>query len=368
MAMLLTRPLAPRFASRRATVDVFPNAIRISAGMRSRTVRAASLAAGLVVTGDGCSYVLITSRTLLFHKRPPISLRCSPSDAERIRVALGIERSGRGLFEWETRPGLIDRLHVVVRIIAAFVVLNAGIADVWLSFHDSFYPVVAAIYAVFASVAVWFLSLVVPKPTLLLSPEGIVVPTKHGAVMVGRSDLRSASRTTEGLEIEARTKHAVALKPSRSTRGLADDDRDVLAAVIDAVAKAEPIEERDPLSALLERGEDSTARWLARLDALTTGGADAYRAALGSVERVLEILESPDEHADVRMGAARVLARTAPDARKRIDDAVAAMADEALRDRVRIAMTYDSDEATELLEDVTTLGTVSSPTRRARRT
>jgi hypothetical protein len=328
-----------------------PNAIRMSTELRSRTVRAASLAAGLVVDGaDGVSYVLLSPRSFVFRKRTPVVLRCAPKDAEGIRVALGIERSGRGVFEWETQPSLFDRAQLIARVASAFAVLGAGIAAAMLPRHDSYYPFAIAFWSVLVSIVAWFLASLLPKTTLLLSPEGLVIPIEHGSIMIGRADLRSAKRTQKDLAIEARTKHVVPLRTSRSARGLADADRDVLALVIDAVAKTKPIEERDPLSVLLERGRDSTERWLLRLDTLTAGGADAYRSVLGGVERVLKVLESPDEHPDVRMGAARILTHTSPDIRKRVDIAVSAIADDGLRDRVRIAMADDPTKAAEVLD------------------
>ena len=85
--------------------------------------------------------------------------------------------------------------------------------------------------------------------------------------------------------------------------------------------------------------------------AAQTLDASGYRGNSLEEKDLWVILEDPDAEPEMRAAAARVLARARPHARVRIDGAIAAVRDEAVEKRLRIAVTADPQHAgAELVE------------------
>ncbi len=99
----------------------------------------------------------------------------------------------------------------------------------------------------------------------------------------------------------------------------------------------------------LRRNGESTRDWLARLDTageLLGSSAAGYRGQTLEPNDLWSVLEDPDADPELRAGAARILKHAGqPEARLRIDAALAAVRDENASERLRISMRDDIDEA-----------------------
>lgn len=145
--------------------------------------------------------------------------------------------------------------------------------------------------------------------------------------------------------VEVRTSRFDRHAPSRSE---IDHVVSQLAAAIDRAhgrAALEPA--REAFTVSLERAPGEALRdWLARIDAMSLGGAGYRSSAVASKKELWELLEDPDAKPNVRAAAARLLSRSAPDElRVRIGDVLATIRDEPTR--VRIAATVDDDALAE---------------------
>src|SRR5690606_33202402 len=102
---------------------------------------------------------------------------------------------------------------------------------------------------------------------------------------------------------------------------------------------------------MLRRNGENPRDWLQRLDMagqMLTAGA-GYRGNTLDAEDLWAILEDPEADADLRAASARVL-RHAPEARVRIESALAAVREETTGQRLRIALSDDLDSASEALD------------------
>jgi len=145
----------------------------------------------------------------------------------------------------------------------------------------------------------------------------VLTPSTLGAGMLGRSDL-------EALVAQIRS-------ASLRARGLGPQKQDVTGRVD-----------------MLRRNGETPRDWLVRLDMagqlLATG--PGYRGNTLDAEDLWAILEDPEAEAELRAAAARVLRHSPkPEAKTRIDAAVAAVRDDETHQRLRIAIRDDLDDA-----------------------
>jgi hypothetical protein len=109
------------------------------------------------------------------------------------------------------------------------------------------------------------------------------------------------------------------------------------------VSKVDVMQRIEPL----RRNGEAPRDWFVRLDMqgrMLETSSGAYRGNSLSPEDLWAVLEDPEADAELRAAAARVLRHSPkPEARVRIDAAVAAVRDEATTRRLRIALRDDVD-------------------------
>ncbi len=187
----------------------------------------------------------------------------------------------------------------------------------------------------------------------LFSPRGWqVIPFTHLAQMRELPDALHVDVHGSPVPLIAPTK-----PPILGRRGIGKKERSVvIAQVLSAAQRAQgnaaPKPEIETRVDILRKNGENARNWLARLDmAAQTLDASGYRGNSLEEKDLWVILEDPDAEPEMRAAAARVLARARPHARVRIDGAIAAVRDEAVEKRLRIAVTADPQHAgAELVE------------------
>ena len=140
--------------------------------------------------------------------------------------------------------------------------------------------------------------------------------------------------------------------------GLGPDDRDgLIKQIMSAAARARGLgaSKTDVTGRVdvLRRNGEGPRDWLARLDMagrMLEATSAGYRGHTLDHDDLWNVLEDPEAEADLRAAAARVLRHSSkPDTRQRIDAAVAAVRDESVNRRLRVAIHDDVDAASQEL-------------------
>src|SRR5581483_385564 len=105
---------------------------------------------------------------------------------------------------------------------------------------------------------------------------------------------------------------------------------------------------------VVRRGNESARAWLARIDAMGVAPAgDGYRANALDVGVLWRVFEDPEEDAELRAAAARLLSRVATDDVKvRVAPTLSTVRDDTVRKWIEAALDSDLDHASELLEEL----------------
>lgn len=351
LAILPLARVSPlRFGPREARLRVRPGNVRVRAGLRSFQLRAPDITGATASRhGAGCALTL----SLASRRGMPVSLVfANDSEADEVRAALGLGHGGRGETSWRAEGDATASL--LAWSTAAIFVLGALFATNMEDETSSVVTVLCTVAGLFALLLTWAAS-PAPKPEVgrrvALRPEGAYLPTPTGHCFapygeLGRVDPADGalvcqvgddpfvlvrSRTLPAEEIELIASHLVSAKRRALGEGpLAVDVRERLR--------------------VLERGEGSITAWLARLDGVALGGG-GYRGGALEADDLRVALADPDLDVELRVAAARVLARIDPEVRTRVADLARTAPNRARAKALRVA-TGDLTELTEALADL----------------
>lgn len=289
------------------------------------------------------------------------------ADVDRLRLALGIGHGGHGALAWWTtatanqnsaRNGRLVSIVATVLVLAAFAFGAEG---------DILAKILASMFAFFAIPTGLLLSAIGAQratyPNVEMLPAGIRLLGVRGPFLLPYAYYDGFVHEGDHLVFKVpepwRTVE-VPVKPSRGGSGMSAADLAILRAQLDAAALrargyGRSKEEVAGRVETLRRGREATRDWLARLDVIgqTLATGPGYRGQSLDAEDLWMVLEDPDAEADLRTAAARVL-RHVEDAkaRVRIHAAAAAIRDENVHERVRVAALEPLDEAATSLDEI----------------
>jgi hypothetical protein len=330
------------------------------AGTRTQRIDAKSIVGGTTArTKTGILFTLSHAK-----RDQPIALEVeNDADADRIRHALGIGHGGFGSVGWRTTPSSSAKTGFWGRMITFLI----GMSIVGLGFFVSHEAagIGALLSGHFALIAM-ILSLVgwfgrANPPSVVMAAEGLKVQTKTGWFTVPYDHVQNIEEVKGALRFTVPPPyHFVDVEASGNLigTGLGPDDRDgLIKQILSAAARARGLgasktDVTGRVDALRRNGE-TPRDWLARLDMagrMLETTAAGYRGHTLDHEDLWAILEDPEAEAELRAAAARVLRHSQkPETRPRIDAAVAAVRDESVNRRLRIAIRDDVDNASQEL-------------------
>ncbi|MBS2017611.1 MAG: hypothetical protein JST00_32330 [Deltaproteobacteria bacterium] len=344
-------------ALRQAELECGPGYVRITkAGLRSQRIDAR------MISGATTSR---TSRGILFtleHRRrdQPLLLEVeSEADAEKVRHALGIGHGGFGSVGWRTAPSSAAKTAWTGRFITAAIALMITALGLLVS------PEAAGIAAVFTTQFA-FITMILgfvgwlarpPMQSIVMTSAGLRIQTTMGWFTVPYAHILGIEHQRDVLVFRVPPPYNVVHVPIENNlrgSGLGQADRDALIKqILSAAARARGLGvEKNDISGrldMLRRNGESPRAWLSRLDMagqMLESSSAGYRGHTLDAEDLWTILEDPEAEADLRAAAARVLRHLGqPEARVRIDAAVAAVRDESLTKKLRIAIRDDVEGA-----------------------
>ena len=309
-----------------------------------------------------------TARAILFtlahaKRAQPLTIQVdSDADADRVRAALGIGHGGFGTVGWRTMTAPADRRATGGYAIAfaCFTAVSLMVALQASAPLIGFAPLLLC-----CGVLAWLVGVVssaerAGAPSIVMTEVGLRVTTKQGwttgEFAIPYTHVLGIDTLPHAFEIRVpppvgsvSVERAGALSPDSVS---AEDAHALVEQIMAAAArarglgmsKADVMERIEPL----RRNDEAPREWFARLDMQgrlleTSGGA--YRGNSLSPEDLWAVLEDPEADPELRAAAARVLRHSPkPDARVRIDAALAAVRDESTTRRLRIALRDDVDE------------------------
>lgn len=345
--------------SRQARLECGPGYVDVkNAGSRNQRIHARSIVGATTArTKDG---VLLT----LQHKDrdQPVSLEvANDGEAEKVRHALGIGHGGFGTLEWRTQHDQTKKAGFVGRILAVI----AGMLILALGLGASVEAAIAAgvvigqVGVIGAIIGLVGLLGKRSDPSVVMAAEGLRLRTPRGWFTVPYHAVLRAEDHKRGLVFHVPPPYGtVGVEVNGpATGGLSERDRAIVMAQITAAAqRARGLgpQKQDVTGRLdtLRRNGESARDWLVRLDMagqmLST--APGYRGNTLDADDLWAILEDPEAEAELRAAAARVLRHAPqPNVRARIDAALAAVRDEGVSKRLRVAIRDDLDGASQEL-------------------
>ena len=327
------------------------------AGSRNQRIRAADITGGTTARTSTGIALSLQHRT----REQPITLEVeTEADIEKIRLALGIGHGGFGVVAWQTQVDGTQRSALVGRALAAAWATLTVLATlggspalgVGIGISLGLFGVVAALLG--------FAGLMSPlgQPGVVMAADGLRLRTPQGWFALPYGAIQGVQ---DGellyFTVPDPYKGVAVQRSSPLVGGPSEEDRRVLVAQIRAAAqRAQGFgPHKDDVSGrvdVLRRHGESARDWLVRLDMagqMLSSGA-GYRGNTLDLQDLWAILEDPEADAELRAAAARVLRHSpGPDARVRIDAAVAAVRDESTSQRLRIAIRDDLDGASQEL-------------------
>jgi hypothetical protein len=365
-----------RFRPRPCEVVLMPGAVRIrEAGVFSQTLRARSVNALSVARTDRGPWGLGRSRGASAEQRAPTwSVAIQPplrggvplvldlateADARRIREVLGVGRQGYGYLAFTTAPRRVPTLEYAGQFCLLMIILLG------LGLTTAGGP---GLMALVVAAALPFLRPPMTGRKVFFDSEQVRVPDGAGWRDIAYREIARVERLPYHIAFELHSGEVVAVPftPARWTLdGMTLDEADHVVAQLECAARRAQDgwgnDEDDVLSRLaaLRQGRLLARDWITRLDTcaqmMRRGGG--YRGPTFEQHDLWTVLESPDADPELRGAAARILLRIAPQARVRVDAAVASMRDEGEVKRVRILLEPDAEKASDDLDafDVRTL-------------
>jgi hypothetical protein len=328
----------------------------LRAGTRTQRIHTKSLVGATTArTRDGVLFTLSHAR-----RDEPILLEVeSDADADRVRHALGIGHGGFGRIGWRTVLGGATKAAIVGRVLSTL--LGALIVAIGVAASPEAALLSGLALGQFAllgfvlSAIGWFSGPV--EPTIIMAAEGLRIFTTRGWFMLPYAQVLGVEYQKGHLLFQVPPPwHQVAVQVSGGWlgTGLSPDDRATLIAQIRTAAeRARGLgpQKNDPTGRLdvLRRKGENVRDWLVRLDMAgqTLASGSGYRGNTLEPEDLWAILEDPEAEPELRAAAARILKHSSlPESRVRIDAAVAAVRDDRVNRKLRIAIDDDLDAAT----------------------
>ena len=290
----------------------------------------------------------------LRHRGRPIALELrDESDANAVRDALGIGHHGFGKVGWPTAtyPQLRKWFPIAV-IPLLFLVIhnNKALAPYVLTGVNVF--IVGLVLAVVNHRSKKKL----PRG-VELEPRGVVL--RDPLCEIPYRAILDVGATPDGIWILTDPQFHQGRLDIRTRGSLTTDERShCIAQITAAVRRARGLGPREPLvSGQVEdlgRGGANARAWLLRLDAIAqqmVSGA-GYRGSAMDQTELWEALENHEADVHVRAAAARVLARTDKESRKRIQAIARSARDKKTEKRIRIVLDSDVDQASSELDEL----------------
>ena len=334
------------------------------AGTRTQRINARSIVGATTArTGNGVLFTLSHAE-----RDQPIALEVeSEADAERIRHALGIGHGGFGSVGWHTTPSTSAKTGFWGRILTFLI----GSAVVGVGFFVSEEAAGAAalasgqfmVLAIMLSVLGYFGR--PTSPSVMMAAEGLKLQTKEGWCTVPYNLVQKIESVGGKLRFTlpppyhfVEAEEASMFAGTIIGGGLGPGDREgLITQIMSAAARARGLgASKDDATGrvdVLRRNGESPRDWLTRLDTagrMLEASVGGYRGHMLDHEDLWAVLEDPEAEAELRAAAARVLRHSSqPETRVRIDAAVAAVRDESVNRRLRIAIQNDVDDASQEL-------------------
>jgi len=346
----------PRLAPRDVEVRLGGGELRLVGGARTQRVRARDVVgASTARVSHGIALTLArrdrqTPTTLVF---------ANDEELERAREALGIGHGGLGAVTWPLVPGAAHTSAPTARAIAAALSLAALVAAFAGSGELAGVALFFATFPAFLGV-VWA-ALRDSSQTIELGPRGVTL-RGYQQSQVPYSAISGVARTGSMFELGVhggtlRARHRVG---ALAGAGIDDAELEILSAQLAAcVGRAGGLGPQKPEATTridtLRRGHESARDWLARVDmAASLLAQPGYRGGTIEREDLWLTLRDPEASEDLRAAAGRVLMRveTAPDARARVSDIVAAVREDEVQRRLRVAIFPELDPQAEELEQL----------------
>lgn len=361
VALIAGARFLPRGARRRsARITFLDGGVRIrDAGLRNDVLRARDVR-GATSTRTRYGYRLTISHT----RRPaPITIEVETLDAlKRLCRSLGIGTRGHGSVAFTATPGGAHVLESVVRAAVSVFALAIPLS-LWAGVEAL--AALALLGTLAGGAVAALLALVrVLTPPRSLSLDAQSIQALGGATYpwIAYADVEDVAPMRGGFAVTTRRNGRRDIVPIAARRaplvpeGMDEDDRAlfhdlVMTAVARAKGQAAPMGDvGNALSELGRRSGETSREWLARIDAMASAPAAAYRGGTLTREQIGNALEDTDLPVDVRVAAARILGRDPDERRVRVAPVLAAEHDAHVR--VRIAAAEGSDEALlELLDE-----------------
>ena len=346
---------------RSSELETGPGFIEIKkAGRRSQRINAKSIVGGTTArTATGILFTLQHAK-----RDQPIALEVeNAADADRIRHALGIGHGGFGSVGWSTKPGSSAKAgfwgRLVTMLICALVVTMGVFGSDEAAGFSALMTAQFAILCMILSLVGYFGRRA--EPSVVMTAEGLKIQTKQGWFTVPYDHVQQIERVKGALRFTVPPPYNfvdVETSGNLIGAGLGPDDRDgLITQIMSAGARARGLgaSKTDVTGRVdvLRRNGESPRNWLARLDMagrMLESTVAGYRGHTLDHEDLWTVLEDPEAEADLRAAAARVLRHSQkPETRQRIDAAVAAVRDESVNKRLRIAIRDDVDNASQEL-------------------
>jgi hypothetical protein len=329
-----------------------------SAGTRNQRIVAKDIV-GATTARDGDKVLL----TLAHLKRDqPITFEVeSEAQAEELRRALGIGHSGFGMVGWKShatgnaRSALIGRL--LSTLLGLFVVAvalggspEAALGVGLVASNIIFVGLVLSLVGFFSKAS---------EPSIVMTADGLRLFTPRGWFNLPYASVSDVEDRKRALVFKVPAPFfEVGVETSGPLFGgmSPEDRRGLMAQVRSAAYRARGYgPQKDDVTGRIDqlrRSGESPRDWLARLDMAgrMLGAGPGYRGHSLDTEDLWAVLEDPDADGELRAAAARVLRHAPlPNARQRIDAALATVRDEATVKRLRIAIDDDLEGATQEL-------------------
>lgn len=364
MLVLMLPGVIPRFAPKEVEVVPGGGALHVrSAGLRNQTISAKDVTgASTARLPDGVALTLARKN----RQTPTTLVFASDAEMDRAREALGIGHGGFGDISWPLVPGGAETWATTSRAIAAlltFCSLLLGLGGLagndtpwpvlgWMLFSWTFFPALLGIVgAAFRQADQW----------VRIGPTGVTLAglqRQH----VPYSAVQGVGLKPSTFELGAggyalRTRHRVG---SFAGAGVDAQELRIMGAQLAAcVARAggqgpEKQETRTRVDTL-RRGSEGARDWLARIDvAANMMTQTGYRGGTIEKEDLWILLRDPDASEDLRAAAGRMLVRVdgEADVRTRVGDIVAAVREEEIQQRLRVAIFPELDPSGVELEQL----------------
>ena len=347
------RLVVPRLRPRGGSVTLEAGAIRVkNAGAVSQRVAAKDVRAASTAELPDGGYSL----ALVRHEEgdAPLWLELeTKEDLDQVRRALGVGHSGFGTLRWPAERGGFHNRPTAADPIAAVGWLGTMIVAVYLDATEVALAIALAIVPLTLVAMVLATESRTGQHRVVLAPQGVYL------VIAGRGALLAwdtiVDAKVDGTSLAVDTRSGRRIVPMGRAGPV---ERDHIAAQIRSGAARARGEGPPPpdlpasLTVLFPRGEGRRA-WLERLDATAASlsQGEGYRQSGVEARDLWTVMESPDAPPNLRAGAARILARVAPDeAGGRIAKALAMEHDRETRQCIRVALEEDVDVAARELD------------------